>query len=167
RNSRNYHRIPHIPCTRDNGAGASHLYRSLGAYDWRNRNRGGNQAAPGNQRRMVPDLDGPGFNCLCDTTFMEPGPRCGDADLDYGVVRSDIRCSSDNFWPSFAQLTSVACALVSRKLVLPLALASAFKAGNGLDPAFDAAGCFIPSSIAYSCGACVFLRDQMGSQWFC
>jgi hypothetical protein len=58
----------------DNGAGAGHLYRGLGAYDWRNGNCAGNQAAPGNQRRMVPHPYGPAFNCVRDHALVNPLP---------------------------------------------------------------------------------------------
>src|SRR6266487_1917551 len=79
---------------------------------------------------MVPDPDGPGFNYLCDPAVMEPGSRCRDADLENGVVRSDIRCVGNHFWLPLAQLTDPACALINRNLVRPLALASAFKADS-------------------------------------
>jgi len=45
---------------------------------------------------------------------VESGRRCGDADLDYRVVRSHIRCPGNLSWLSLAQLTDIACTLISR-----------------------------------------------------
>src|SRR6266487_713012 len=129
---------------------------------------------------MVPDPDGPGFNYLCDPAVMEPGSRCRDADLENGVVRSDIRCVGNHFWRPLAQLTDPACALINRNLVRPLALASAFKADSKehepnrqrlgdkfFDSAIDAGRCVIPSHLGHSAGKMRFLRYQMHLQWFC
>src|SRR5437667_12541729 len=128
---------------------------------------------------MVPDPDGPGFNYLCDPAVMEPGSRCRDADLDYGVVRSDIRCVGSHFWLPLAQLTDSACALVNRNLVRPLLLLrhsrpirkSTSQIGKGLGisssiPPLTRGRCVIPSHLGHSAGKMRFLRYQMHLQWF-
>src|SRR6266496_3457490 len=72
---------------------------------------------------MVPDPHGVGFNCLRGHAFVESGRGCGGADLDYGVVRSDIGCSGNHFWLPLAQLADICCTKSGERPFLAFALA--------------------------------------------
>src|SRR2546425_4559737 len=80
---------------------------------------------------MVPDPHGVGFNCLRGHAFVESGCRCGGADLDYGVVRSDIGCSGNHFWLPLAQLADICCTLVRERPFLAFAPARELTRSRG------------------------------------
>src|SRR6266487_1930487 len=98
RNCGDNRRTPHISCAPNNRAGPDHLYRGLGADDWRNRDCVRHQAAPGNQRRMVFDPYGSGIHRLCHTASVEPYRRRGRGDLARRMVRGCTRHSCDLLW---------------------------------------------------------------------
>src|SRR6266487_1242 len=127
---------------------------------------------------MVPNSYGSAINRFRCPAPVESGRRCGGADLDYRVVRSHIRCPGNLSWLPAAQLTDIASTLVSRKFVLPFALASELNVGAKrvrsvkactavLDPGRSRGRTFHPIASRHSCRRVRFLRDQLRSQRFC
>src|SRR4029077_3252742 len=175
----NYHRIPNVPCSPNNRAGADHLYRGLAAEDGRDGDCAGDQAATGNQRGMVSDSYGPAFNCLRDHALVEPAPRRTRSCVAHWVLCDCVWNPRDHSGLPLAQLTDITCALVSRKLVRPLSLASGLKLGTkeyeeDRQTAWRWVGLrgsrgrdVFPSHLDRSSGKMRFLRYQMHLQLFC
>src|SRR6478609_8727606 len=69
---------------------------------------------------MVSYSAGPGFNHFCGSSLVEPACWCGDANLDYRLVRSDNGRSGDHFWLSLAQLGDAGNPLINANVFSPV-----------------------------------------------
>src|SRR5882757_6667585 len=91
-------RLPDISCAPNNRAGTDHLYRGLGAHDWRNRNCVRNQVASRDQGRMVFDPYGSGIHRLCHTASVESYRWRRRGHLAHRMVCGCPRRSRHLFW---------------------------------------------------------------------
>src|SRR5438876_799522 len=79
---------------------------------------------------MVSHPYGPAFNCVRDHALVEPAPRRTRSCVAHWVLCDRVWNPRDHSGLPLAQLTDIACALASRKLVRPPSLPSGLKLGT-------------------------------------